>query len=100
MCDRRWAGAVATAPRDDAVNTALRKATLTAFPRDADLDPGTVTLRIRKLEQDLDDQLLVRGAVKHAMQLTCLDKKAVAATQLYADQLGDLHGPPPNHRTD
>ncbi|MFB7270718.1 LysR family transcriptional regulator [Streptomyces sp. NPDC056244] len=72
---------------------AARYPTLTAFARDADLDPGTVTLQIRKLEQDLDGQLLVRGGVKYAMQLTSLGKKVVAAAQPYADQLGDLHGP-------
>lgn len=72
---------------------AVRYPTLTAFARDADLDPGTVTLQIRTLERDLDGQLLVRGGVKHAMQLTGLGKKIVAAAQPYADQLGDLHGP-------
>ncbi|MEU5002070.1 hypothetical protein [Streptomyces sp. NPDC021622] len=65
----------------------------TAFARDTDLDPGTVTLQIRKLDQDLDGQLLVRGGVKHAMQLTGLGNKVVAAAQPFADQLGDLHGP-------
>ncbi|WP_405814217.1 TniQ family protein [Streptomyces sp. NBC_01390] len=72
---------------------AVRYPTLTAFARDANLDPGSVTLQIRKLERDLDGQLLVRGGVKHAMQLTGLGKKVVAAAQPYADQLGDLHGP-------
>ncbi|WP_371792894.1 LysR family transcriptional regulator [Streptomyces sp. NBC_01471] len=72
---------------------AARYPTLTGFARDADLDPGTVTLQIRKLERDLDGQLLVRGGVKYAMQLTDLGKKVVAAAQPYADQLGDLHGP-------
>ncbi|MEU2561845.1 hypothetical protein ABZ626_21285 [Streptomyces longispororuber] len=65
-----------------------------------DLDPGTVTLQIRKLEQDLDGQLLVRGGDKHAMQLTGLGKKVVAAAQPYADQLGDLHGPRRNPRAE
>lgn len=72
---------------------AVRYPTLTAFARDADLDPGTVTLQIRKLEQDLDGRLLVRGGAKRAMQLTSLGKKAVATAQPYADQWGDLYGP-------
>ncbi len=52
-----------------------------------------MTLQIRKLERNLDGQLLVRGGVKFAMQLTGLGKKVVAAAQPYVDQLGDLHGP-------
>ncbi|MGW1659085.1 helix-turn-helix domain-containing protein [Streptomyces atratus] len=47
---------------------AVRYPTLTAFARDAGLDPGTVTLQIRKLEQDLDGELLVPGGVKHPMR--------------------------------
>ncbi|NGO71336.1 IS3 family transposase [Streptomyces sp. SB3404] len=49
--------------------------------------------QIRKLEQDLDGELLVRGGVKHPMQLTSLGKKVVAAAAPYTDQSGDLHGP-------
>ncbi|MFJ9034538.1 LysR family transcriptional regulator [Streptomyces sp. NPDC102274] len=64
-----------------------------AFARDADLDPATVTRQIRKLEQDFDGQLLVRGGNTHRMQLTGLGKRVVAAAQPYCDQLGDLHGP-------
>jgi hypothetical protein len=37
---------------------AVRYPTLTTFARDAGLDPGTVTLQIHKLEQDLDGELL------------------------------------------
>lgn len=66
---------------------------MTAFARDAGLDPSTVTLQIVRLERDFDGQLLVRGGNKHAMQLTRLGKRVVAAAQPYADQLGDFHGP-------
>ncbi|MFM9609130.1 hypothetical protein [Streptomyces niveiscabiei] len=46
-----------------------------------------------------------RGGQGHAMRLTGLGKRVVAAAQPYSNQLGDLHGPrhrpkPPQHPTD
>lgn len=66
---------------------------MTAFARAAGLDPSMVTLQIVRLERDFDGQLLVRGGNRHAMQLTRLGKRVVAAAQPYVDQLGALHGP-------
>ncbi|MFJ7772753.1 hypothetical protein ACIQ1J_31325 [Streptomyces sp. NPDC097107] len=52
---------------------------MTAFARDAGLDPGTMPLEIRKLEQDLGGELLVPGGVKRPLRLTRLGKKVAAA---------------------
>ncbi|MFE7978266.1 LysR family transcriptional regulator [Streptomyces shenzhenensis] len=44
---------------------AVRYPSVVAFARDADLDPATVTVQIRKLEQDFGGQLLVRVGTKY-----------------------------------
>ncbi|MDN3028588.1 LysR family transcriptional regulator [Streptomyces sp. S.PB5] len=72
---------------------AVKYPNLTAFARAERLAPSTVTQQISRLERDLDGRLLDRGGHGHAMRLTALGKKVVAAAQPYADQLGDLHGP-------
>ncbi|MFD5111764.1 LysR family transcriptional regulator [Streptomyces sp. NPDC058391] len=72
---------------------AVHYPTVTAFARDFGLDPSTVTLQISNLEKDFDGRLLIRGNTKHAMRLTTFGTRVVEAAQLYADQLGDLHGP-------
>ncbi|GAA3246219.1 hypothetical protein GCM10010469_01990 [Streptomyces labedae] len=72
---------------------AVQYPNLAAFARAEGLDPSTVTLQISRLERDFDGRLLDRGGPGHAMRLTALGKRVVAAAQPYSDQLGDLHGP-------
>ncbi|GGN32164.1 hypothetical protein GCM10011578_070630 [Streptomyces fuscichromogenes] len=84
---------------------AVQYPNLAAFARAEGLDPSTVTLQISRLERDFDGRLLDRGGPGHAMRLTGLGKRVVAAAQPYRDQLGDLHGPrhrpkPPQQLTD